>query len=524
VRAVDRGLSQTAFDAAPASAGGVTRTLRRRSIPPRPPSDIVPAAVAPRVQPSLERRRLWERRFRRRLDVTDAVIVTVAVSAAVIVETGPVEVIADLAGPARIGAFVVGAWLTLLWLARTREPAVLGAGSAEYKRIGHATGLAFGLLSTAFILAQLPGLRAQLLVAMPFGLVALVFSRWLWRKWLIHRRERGECVSHVIVAGSRDDVEYVIEKLVGDPHRAYHVIGATTTDGLSDPIRIGDRRYPVIGSIRSTAMYGRASGADAIVVASTPDDDRDFVRRLGWELEGTAAELVLCNRLTDVAGPRLSLRPLDGLPLVQVKIPEFEGGVHAIKRGMDVVLSVLALLPVLLLTPVIALAIKLDSPGPVVFHQLRVGRDGRQFWMIKFRTMVADAEAAREGLHARNEGAGPLFKLKRDPRVTRVGAVLRKFSIDELPQFANVLRGDMSIVGPRPPLPAEVTAYDGTVYRRLYLKPGITGLWQISGRSDLSWEDSVRLDLRYVENWSIATDLMIMWRTAKVMVAPKGAY
>jgi exopolysaccharide biosynthesis polyprenyl glycosylphosphotransferase len=524
VRAVDRGLTTTAFDAAPASAGGATRTLRRRSILSRPFFDTLPAAVAPRVQPSLERRHLWERRFRRRLDVTDSASVTVAVTTAMAVETGPIATFAELAGAARIGVVVVCAWMTLLWLARTREPAVLGAGSAEYRRIGHATGLAFGILSTVFILAQLPGLRAQLLVAMPSGLVALVLSRWLWRKWLIHERERGECVSRVIVAGSREDVEYVIEKLVDDPHHAYHVIGATTTDGLVDPIDIGDRRYPVVGSIGSTATFGRLSGADAIVVASTPDDDRDFVRRLGWELEGTAAELVLCNRLTDVAGPRLSLRPLDGLPLVQVKIPEFEGGIHAIKRGMDVVLSLLALVPILLMTPFIALAIKLDSPGPVLFHQLRVGRDGRQFWMFKFRTMIQGAESGQDRLHAHNEGAGPLFKLRRDPRVTRVGAVLRRYSIDELPQFANVLRGDMSIVGPRPPLPAEVTAYDGTVYRRLYLKPGITGLWQISGRSDLSWEESVRLDLRYVENWSIATDLMIMWRTARVMVAPRGAY
>jgi exopolysaccharide biosynthesis polyprenyl glycosylphosphotransferase len=209
---------------------------------------------------------------------------------------------------------------------------------------------------------------------------------------------------------------------------------------------------------------------------------------------------------------------------VQVKIPEFEGGVHAIKRGMDVVLSLLALVPIALIAPFVAIAIKLDSRGPVLFHQLRVGRDGRQFWMLKFRTMVADAEMRRGELLAEDEGAGPLFKVKSDPRVTRVGAVLRRFSIDELPQFFNVLRGDMSIVGPRPPLPAEVTSYDGTVYRRLYIKPGITGLWQISGRSDLSWDDSVRLDLRYVENWSIATDLMIMWRTAHVMVHHKGAY
>ncbi|MDW4573616.1 sugar transferase [Microbacterium sp. M3] len=484
----------------------------------------MPAALAPRVQPSLERRHLWERRYRRRLVATDAVCVTAAALAAMMFEAGGFTAVTELTEPARIGAFVVWAWMTLLWLARTREATVLGAGAAEYMRIGHATGFAFGILSTAFIVAQLPGLRAQLIVALPVGLVALILSRRLWRKWLVHERQRGECVSRVLVAGTRDDVEYVIDKLVHDPHHAYLVIGATTTEGVLEPIIIDDRHYPVIGSIRFTAAYGREAGADTIVVASTPDDDRDFVRRLGWELEGSAAELVLCNRLTDVAGPRLSLRPLDGLPLVQVKIPEFEGGVHAIKRGMDVVLALLALLPIALVAPFVALAIKIDSRGPVLFHQLRVGRDGRQFWMLKFRTMVVDAEEKRAELLAANDGAGPLFKLKRDPRVTRVGAILRRFSIDELPQFVNVLRGDMSIVGPRPPLPTEVGSYDGTVYRRLYIKPGITGLWQISGRSDLSWDDSVRLDLRYVENWSIATDLMIMWRTAKVMIRPRGAY
>ncbi|MDQ7876672.1 sugar transferase [Microbacterium sp. QXD-8] len=521
---MDRGLKPTAIEAAPTGAGGVTRTLLRRPTPTRPLLDVLPDAIAPRTQPSLERRHLWERRYRRRLVATDALCVTAAAAAAIVFETAAGVPLAQLAGPARTALFVVCAWMMLLSLAHTREPSVLGAGAAEYMRIGHATGFAFGILSTVFILAQLPGLRAQLIIALPGGLVALVLGRWLWRRWLIHERERGECVSRVLVAGTRDDVEYVIEKLVHDPHHAYLVIGATTTDGGFEPIDIEDHLYPVIGSIGFTAAFGREVGADTIVVASTPDDDRDFVRRLGWELEGSAAELVLCNRLTDVAGPRLSLRPLDGLPLVQVKIPEFEGGVHAIKRGMDVVLSLLALVVIVLIAPFVAVAIKLDSPGPVLFHQLRVGRDGRQFSMLKFRTMVVDAEERRAELLARNDGAGPLFKVKRDPRVTRVGALLRRFSIDELPQFFNVLRGDMSIVGPRPPLPTEVRSYDGTVYRRLYIKPGITGLWQISGRSDLSWADSVRLDLRYVENWSIATDVMIMWRTAKVMIAPKGAY
>jgi exopolysaccharide biosynthesis polyprenyl glycosylphosphotransferase len=520
---VDRGLSRTAIDAAPAGVGGVTRTLLRRPTPPRPHFESLPAAVAPRNQPSLERRHLWERRYRRRLVATDAACVCGSATATIFATLGAMNADA-LLGSARIAVLVVGTWMALLWVTRTREPAVLGSGSAEYKRMGHATGFAFGILSTVFIVAPLPGLRAQLLVALPCGLVALVAGRWLWRRWLIGERARGEFVSRAIVAGARDEVEYVIEKLMKDPHHGYLVIGATTTDGATDPIEIEDEQYPVLGSIRFTAAYGRESGADTIVVASTPANDQDFVRRLGWELEGTAAELVLCNRLTDVAGPRLSLRPLDGLPLVQVKIPEFEGGIHAIKRGMDVALSMLALLPIALATPIIALAIKLDSRGPVLFRQLRVGRDGRQFLMLKFRTMCTDAEVRRAELLELNEGSGPLFKVKRDPRVTRVGAILRRFSIDELPQFVNVLRGEMSIVGPRPPLPSEVTSYDGTVYRRLYIKPGITGLWQISGRSDLPWDDSVRLDLRYVENWSIVTDLMIMWRTARVMIAPKGAY
>jgi lipopolysaccharide/colanic/teichoic acid biosynthesis glycosyltransferase len=172
----------------------------------------------------------------------------------------------------------------------------------------------------------------------------------------------------------------------------------------------------------------------------------------------------------------------------------------------------------------IAIAIRLDSPGPILFRQQRVGRDGHTFGMLKFRTMHVDAEQQLAALLASNEGAGPLFKLKQDPRITRVGAFLRKHSLDELPQFWNALKGDMSVVGPRPPLPREATAYDGNAMRRLYLKPGITGLWQISGRSDLSWDESVRLDVRYVENWSVMQDLMIIVKTARIVVRPAGAY
>lgn len=415
-------------------------------------------------------------------------------------------------------------WLVLLWLGRTREPTILGSGASEYKRVAHATGFAFGILAILFVVFQLDGLRLQLIIALPVGLFALLFDRWLWRKRLIQERAHGDCVSRSIVAGTRADVEYVIRNLVHDPHHCYRVIAATTTSGGNEPIVVDGQAYPVVGGILSTADQARLSGADAIIVASMPEGDRDFLRRLSWQLEGAAAELVVCSRLTEVAGPRISLTPLDGLPLLQVKIPEFEGGVHAIKRAFDILFACIALIPVLLITPFIALAIKWDSPGPVFFRQTRVGRDGDWFQIFKFRTMRVDAEAQLELLRAKNEGSGPLFKMKHDPRVTRVGAFLRKYSLDELPQFVNVLRGDMSIVGPRPPLPVEVLDYDGTVCRRLYIKPGITGLWQVSGRSDLSWEESVRLDLRYVENWSLTSDLMIMWRTARIMLAPKGAY
>ena len=259
-------------------------------------------------------------------------------------------------------------------------------------------------------------------------------------------------------------------------------------------------------------------------MASTVDDDPDFIRRLSWQLEGSAAELVLSSRLAEVAGPRISLHQIDGLPLIKVQIPSFEGGKHAVKRAFDIVVSSMALLVIGLAAPFIALAIYIDSPGPIFFRQLRVGRDGQTFRMVKFRSMKTSAEQDLAALVAESDGNGVLFKMKNDPRITRVGRILRKFSIDELPQFFNVLIGDMSIVGPRPPLPSEVMTYDGEVFRRLYINPGITGLWQVSGRSDLSWDESVRLDLRYVENWSLMNDLMIMWRTVKVMLQPSGAY
>ena len=261
-----------------------------------------------------------------------------------------------------------------------------------------------------------------------------------------------------------------------------------------------------------------------MIVAGQFGGGSQTIRQLSWDLEGTATELVLTSRLADVAGPRIHFRPVEGLPLLHVEIPTFDGWRHVLKRTFDIVFAGTALVlfaPVLL---IIAIFIRLDDGGPVFFRQTRCGRDGGTFEMIKFRSMVKAAEQDLAGLLDRDEGAGVLFKMRNDPRVTHVGRVLREHSLDELPQFWNIFVGDMSVVGPRPPLVCEVEAYEGNVRRRLMIKPGLTGLWQISGRSDLSWEESVRLDLYYVENWSLTGDLMIVWRTAKTLITAKGAY
>ena len=453
---------------------------------------------APRLRLALERRKKWEKRYARRLLWSDTLVIVLAVVASEVAAPKLSIAAAPVTGSAwRISGALLAAslWLAVMAAMRTRAPSIAGSGATEYKRVAHATGVAFGLVAAAWAVFQLPPARAELLIALPVGLTALLFSRHSWRRWLNGRRKRGHWAARAIVTGPRADVEYVIRMLQRQECRSHVVLGAAIADSGPVELVVDGRRYPVVGTPASVARDARQLGADSVVVAGRPDDDPDYIRRLSWQLEGTAAELILSSALTDVAGPRISLQPLDGLPLIHVKIPDFEGGRHALKRAMDVVVAGLALIPVALVLPIISLAIALEDGGPVFFRQTRVGRDGRAFRMLKFRTMCPDAESRQANLLAANEGAGPLFKLRNDPRVTRVGALLRRFSLDELPQFWNVLRGDMSVVGPRPPLPHEVNAYDGAVCRRLFLKPGITGLWQISGRSDLSWDESVRLDL-----------------------------
>lgn len=483
--------------------------------------------VAPRTSAAIVSRQQWERRYRTRLLLSDGLIVLVScmlASVASLMASTPHVLLGDPWLLVRVPLSTAIVWALMLALMNTRDPAIMGTGATEYSRVIHATGLAFGTLAIVYVIFEWQGIRAQLFYALPAGAIALLASRWASRRWLIQQRAVGRYASRTVVVGSRDDIEYAIQTLGGDGRLGYTVVGTAVLDRDVDAVTVDGHTYPAVRGADAVSRAASALRADTIIVAGQPQGDPTYIKRLAWELEGTAAELVLSSRIADVAGPRMSLRPVEGMPLIHVRIPSFEGGAHLVKRGLDIIVSSIALLCFAPFAFLIAMAIKIDDPGPAFFQQERVGRDGRTFKMLKFRSMRVNAEAELEKLLEENEGAGPLFKLKQDPRVTRVGAILRKYSLDEIPQFWNVLRGDMSVVGPRPPLPAEVTAYDGTVFRRLYIKPGITGPWQVGGRSDLSWEESVRLDLRYVENWSVLSDIVLMWRTAKVMIKPEGAY
>lgn len=481
--------------------------------------------VTPRTTETIERRHFWQRRYRHRVLAADVIVVALVCGVAAIVQIVGVAHVDPFELPWmywRVSLITAAIWLLMLALFQTRSSSIVGFGTREYQRVAHATGMAFGVLAIGFILVQSAGVRMQLMIAIPAGLPLMLLGRLVSRRWLVRQRRAGEFVSRAIVIGRQHDVERLVKSVHGRDLGSYDVVGVTLSDTDASILTVDDRGFRVAGTMNTVVQTARDLHADAVIVASTPDDP-DYLKDLSWSLEGTSAEVILSSPLMDVAGPRMSLRPIEGQPLVHVAIPTFDDGRYLAKRFLDIVVASTALVFIGVVTPLLAVLIKLDSPGSVFFRQRRIGRDGQSFDIVKFRTMGQDAEARKHELMADNEGAGLLFKLKNDPRVTHVGAVLRKYSLDELPQFWNVLCGQMSIVGPRPPLPDEVDGYDSTVFRRLYIKPGITGPWQVGGRSDLSWEESLRLDLRYVENWSVITDIRIMWQTVSVMLHPEGA-
>ncbi len=398
----------------------------------------------------------------------------------------------------------------------------MGAGTSEYRRITDATIRVFVVLAIAAFLLQSEVGRGYLLVALPLGLTLLLVSRWLWRKWLLHQRGSGRYSHRAILVGERQKSLHVAEQIARDGASGIVIVGAITEHGSSEKDLAPG--IPVLGDFSSISRVLEEARADTVIFTGADTIDPRGMRELGWALEATSTTLIVAPALTDVAGPRIHARPVAGLPLIQVDYPEFEGRKYAAKRAFDLVVASLALVVLSPLLLVITVLVRGGSPGPALFTQERVGLNGRRFRMLKFRSMVVDAETHLPSLLDRTDGNGVLFKLKSDPRVTKVGAVLRRHSLDELPQLFNVLNGDMSLVGPRPPLASEVERYDEWAHRRLLVRPGITGLWQTQGRSDLSWEDSVRLDLYYVENWSLTGDIIILYRTVRAVARADGAY
>lgn len=489
----------------------------------RLPSGLAPTSV---VALSTMSGVAWRKRYQRALLFTDTVFILSAMWLTMLVLSQGVPESAlqnsELLG---IGLTVTGVWLLMMNLLRTRDSRVVGTGSGEYMRVVRASAATFATFAVVVVVLDLEAPRGFLFLALPFGVTVLLVSRWLWRRWLVRQSRFGHFLSEVVVVGRPADVRYVTEQLAVKSGAVYDVVGAVYEGGSGLPaLNVAGKLVPTVSGLNRVEDFVAHTGADAVIVAGHLHEGRAYIRELGWRLEKTSTELVLASSLTNVAGPRITMRPVEGLPLMHVELPQFTGGRHVVKRALDIALSLTAIVLLAPLFVVLAVVIRRDSPGGAIFVQDRVGRQSTLFKMLKFRSMVVTAEEDLNLLRKQNQGSGPLFKMHDDPRVTAVGRFLRKYSLDELPQLYNVLRGDMSLVGPRPPLLSEVSDYEHHTHRRLYIKPGLTGLWQVSGRSDLDWDESVRLDLYYVENWSVTGDLIILWRTFKVLLKPTGAY
>ena len=418
------------------------------------------------------------------------------------------------------GPLIALVWLITLHAFGADSLRHLRAGATEYKRVVMATSTVAGIVGIASFLLHFAFPRAVFVLTFTIGTAALLVVRLVRRRAMAQIHSRGALNTPLVIAGDSGHVDAIAKVLRRETWLGYQVVGAITTD----PVGWTPGGLPVLGRIDETVRIIADHGIDAVIFADgsfpTPAD----FRRMAWQLEELDTQMIVVPAITDTSAQRLEVRPVAGLPLVDVERPRAIASGRWVKRTFDIAGAGLLLLMTSPLMTLVALAIKLEDGGPVLFRQLRVGRKGEIFECLKFRSMVPDAEARLAALAELNEGAGPLFKMTNDPRITKVGRFIRRFSIDELPQFWNALVGDMSLVGPRPALPSEVASYDSDARRRLDVRPGLTGLWQVSGRSDLAWDDAIRLDLYYVDNWSMVQDLMILGKTANAVVGSAGAY
>jgi exopolysaccharide biosynthesis polyprenyl glycosylphosphotransferase len=471
----------------------------------------------------------WRTKYRKRLGWIDAFVVAWATSGAYVVRfqldsKGTAD--GDSQTYAVLTVVLVVAWWLFLGVWGSRDPKILGAGTEEYKRIFAASLWLFGVVAIMSYVLQFETARGYVGLALPVGIISLLFARWVVRQFLCADRSRGGSNSRVMVIGGPHSAEHLVRSFLSHPQAGYQPVAAYLV-GHPDEVLSSDVATPVVGHAQDLdeIIKGIAEcGADTVAISSGAQLSPDQLRRLGWELAARGTGMILAPALTDVAGPRIHTQPVAGLPLIHVSTPKLTGGKRIAKRLFDVVGSSLLILgssPILL---VIGLLVKVTSPGPVFYTQSRIGKSGTPFHMIKFRSMRINADDELQLLlEAQGTSDRPLFKVENDPRITRIGHVLRKYSLDELPQLFNVLIGTMSLVGPRPQREGEVALYDDAAHRRLFVSPGMSGLWQVSGRSNLSWEQSIRIDLYYVENWSLTQDIVILLKTFRAVFGGHGA-
>ena len=473
--------------------------------------EAVPLLSRPRLDAVLAPKPVWLRRY---LRVTLLLDLVAGFAAALVAHA--------VHRPSPLGLWLLA--LPLLWVGalsagRVYEARFLGTGGEELRNVVNVCSRLMAAVGFTAAIWRTPMLFALLLSLPAVGALG-IGTRVGGRLVLSRLRRKGLAAHRVVITGTERSVAELVRQLHRERFVGLSVVAACIDRSRGSLVE----GVPVMGTSADVLSVVRRTGADVVALSAWSPLSQAGVRRLSWQLEGTGVSLVVAPSITEVVGPRLHVKTFAGMPMLHVEEPVFRGGRRVIKGLLD---RVLALLGVLVLAPVflgLALAVRLTSSGPAFFHQERVGRRGKVFRVHKLRTMRVGAESELTLLRPEGVKDGVLFKLQQDPRVTPLGRVLRRYSLDELPQLFNVLKGQMSLVGPRPPLPSEVAQYESDVHRRLLVKPGVTGLWQVSGRSDLPWAETVRLDLHYVENWSIGLDLRILIRTVKAVVHSSGAY
>jgi exopolysaccharide biosynthesis polyprenyl glycosylphosphotransferase len=474
--------------------------------------------------------RNWRRRYVRRLSIVDTFVVIWAVSGAYIVRFGfDSSSTADRREESyvwlAIGLSV--AWAVMLQLWGAREAKILGTGTEEYKRVLAASAWLFGFVAIVSYALRIDTARGFVGLAFPAGAIGLVVARWLVRQHLSLERKHGKSSSRVLIIGGPHSTAHLVRSLRSAPDAGYLPVAVHLPGAIPDSPQVSGLAVPVTGvetDFDTILAVILETSVDAVAVSAGVNLHPQDLRRLGWELAARDIGMILAPALTDVAGPRIHTQPVAGLPLIHVSTPKLTGGKKVAKRAFDITIAgiLFACLSPVFLT--LALLVRFSNPGPVFYRQERIGLRGTTFDMLKFRSMKVNADDELQALlQAQGSNDKPLFKIENDPRITPLGRVLRKYSLDELPQLLNVIGGSMSLVGPRPQREGEVALYDDAAHRRLYVSPGMSGLWQVSGRSNLSWEESIRLDLYYVENWSLMGDVIILFKTFKAVFASTGA-